>query len=180
AVANEYLAAIKRLWTHDTASFQGTFVSFTDVSRIRAASGPGRPHPPIWVGGASDAAIRRAVRFGDAWHPNRFTVSWLREDGIPRLQRAATAAGRPVPAPRPRVRVPGTDSPAPPPLRQAGTGSVEQLHEDFTQLQALGVQHVTLDWYTDDLELTRRHEWGWRMFATMAEQVFDLARETVR
>jgi len=48
------------------------------------------------------------------------------------------------------------------------------------QLQALGVRHVTLDWYTDDLELTRRHEWGWLMFATMAEKVFDLARETVR
>ena len=31
-----------------------------------------------------------------------------------------------------------------------------------------------------DLDLTRRHEWGWRMFATMAEKVFDLARETVR
>ncbi len=37
-----------------------------------------------------------------------------------------------------------------------------------------------LDSYTDDLELTRRHEWGWQMFATMAEKVFDLARETVR
>ena len=30
------------------------------------------------------------------------------------------------------------------------------------------------------LDLTRRHEWGWRMFATMAEKVFDLSRETVR
>src|SRR5262249_61429984 len=117
AVANEYLAAIKRLWTHDTASFQGTFVSFTDVSRIRAASGPGRPHPPIWVGGASDAAIRRAVRFGDAWHPNRFTVAWLREEGIPRLQRAAAEAGRPVPALCPPARCPITQSPVTHPLR---------------------------------------------------------------
>ena len=57
---------------------------------------------------------------------------------------------------------------------------MEQLHEDFTQLEALGVQHVILDWYTDDLDLTRRHEWGWRMFATMAEKVFDLSKETVR
>ena len=55
-----------------------------------------------------------------------------------------------------------------------------QLHEDFTQLEALGVRHVTLDWYADDLDLTRRHEWGWCMFATMAEKVFDLAKETVR
>jgi hypothetical protein len=40
--------------------------------------------------------------------------------------------------------------------------------------------HVTLDRYTDDVDLTRRNEWGWRMFATMAEKVFDLAGETVR
>ena len=33
---------------------------------------------------------------------------------------------------------------------------------------------------TERLELTRRHEWGWLMFATMAEKVFDLARESVR
>ena len=30
------------------------------------------------------------------------------------------------------------------------------------------------------IDLTRRHEWGWGMFATMAEQVFDLSKETMR
>ena len=180
AIADEYLAAIKALWTQENASFEGKFVSFKDVSRMRLASVPGRPHPPIWVGGASDAAIRRAVRFGDAWHPNRFSVSWLGEDGIPRLQRIAKEEGRPVPALCPRLRFRITDSPVTDADRHAGTGTLEQLHDDFGQLRALGVQHVILDWYTDDLALTRHHEWGWRMFATMAEKVFDLAKETVR
>jgi hypothetical protein len=103
-----------------------------------------------------------------------------RDEGIPRLKRVATDAGRPVPALCPRLRFRITDSPVTDPLRQAGTGTVEQLHEDFTQLEALGVRHVILDWYADDLDLTRRHEWGWRMFATMAEKVFDLSKETVR
>jgi hypothetical protein len=85
-----------------------------------------------------------------------------------------------VPALCPRLRFRITDAPVTDPLRQAGTASLDQLHEDFTQLEALGVRHVTLDWYTDDLDLTRRHEWGWRMFATMAEKVFDLVRETLR
>ncbi|MGH7342012.1 MAG: hypothetical protein ACREKH_16095, partial [Candidatus Rokuibacteriota bacterium] len=89
-------------------------------------------------------------------------------------------AGRPVPALCPRLRFRLTDATVTDPLRQAGTGTLEQLREDFTQLEALGVRHVTLDWYTDDLDLTRRHELGWRMFATMAEKVFDLSRETVR
>ena len=182
AIANEYLEAIKILWTQDNASFEGKFVSFKDVSRMRPAAvpGPDRPHPPIWVGGASDAAIRRAVRLGDAWHPNRFSLSWLREEGIPRLKRIAEEEGRTAPALCPRVRFRITDSPVTDPNRQAGTGTLAQLHEDFRQLQEVGVQHVTLDWYTDDLDLTRRHEWGWRMFATMAEKVFDLARETLR
>src|SRR5262245_45989190 len=180
AVSDEYLEAIKILWTEESASFSGTFVSFKDVSRIRPAAVAGRPHPPIWVGGASAAAIRRAVRFGDAWHPNRFSVSWLREEGIPRLRRRAEAEGRRAPALCPRVRFRITDGPVTDPDRQAGTGALAQLHRDFAQLQELGVQHVTLDWYTDDLDLTRHHPWGWRMFATMAEQVFDLARETVR
>ena len=181
AIANEYLAAIKILWTQEPASFQGEFVSFKDVSRIRTAPPrAGRPHPPIWVGGASRVAVRRAVRLGDAWHPNRFSISWLVKDGIPLLQRVAEEEGRPVPALCPRLRFRITEKPVDDPDRQAGTGSLGQLHEDFRQLQDLGVQHVTLDWYTDDLDLTRDHEWGWRMFATMAEKVFDLARETVR
>jgi len=181
AIANEYLTAIKMLWTRDNASFDGRFVSFRDVSRIHSAAwGPGRPHPPIWVGGASEAAIRRAVRFGDAWHPNRFSVAWLRDEGIPRLKQIAQEDGREVPALCPRLRFRITDSPVTTRDRQAGTGTLQQLQDDFTQLQALGVRHLTLDWYTDDLDLTRRHEWGWGMFATLAEKVVDLANETVR
>ena len=34
---------------------------------------------PIWIGGNSDAALRRAVRLGDAWHPLRFTPGWMAE-----------------------------------------------------------------------------------------------------
>jgi probable F420-dependent oxidoreductase len=179
AIANEYLAAIRALWTQENATFQGKYVSFRDVSRMRTALDTGSP-PPIWVGGASDAAIRRAVRFGDGWHPNRFSVAWLRDQGIPKLRRIAAEEDRPVPALCPRLRFRITDAPVTDPDRHAGTGTIEQVHEDFRQLEALGVQHVTLDWYTNDLELTRRHEWGWRQFAAMAEMVFDLPRETVR
>src|SRR5882672_2916709 len=96
AMTNDYLAAIKTAWTSDPASYAGPFVSFRDVS-----TGPRpirSPHPPIWVGGASDAAMRRAVRLGDAWHPIRVRIPWLRDVGLPKLREIAEKNGRPLPA----------------------------------------------------------------------------------
>ena len=51
----------------------------------------------------------------------RLVVPWLRDDGIPRLSRAAIEAGRPVPAMCPRLRFRITDAPVTDPLRPAGT-----------------------------------------------------------
>jgi probable F420-dependent oxidoreductase len=52
-----------------------------------------RPHPPLWIGGRSDAAVRRAARAGDAWHPSHLTVDELREQ-IPALRAECERAGR--------------------------------------------------------------------------------------
>ena len=81
------------LWTEDVASFDGEFVRFTDVD---TAPRPAQsPHPPIWVGGPSDAAMRRAIRYGDAWHPIRIREDWFRDEGIPRLAELADREGKP-------------------------------------------------------------------------------------
>jgi probable F420-dependent oxidoreductase len=52
-----------------------------------------RPHPPVWVGGRSEAALRRASRFGDAWHPSHLTCDELRR-WIPELRLQCEGAGR--------------------------------------------------------------------------------------
>jgi probable F420-dependent oxidoreductase len=52
-----------------------------------------RPHPPLWIGGSSDAAVRRAARAGDAWHPSHLTVGELRRQ-IPELHAECERAGR--------------------------------------------------------------------------------------
>jgi probable F420-dependent oxidoreductase len=52
-----------------------------------------RPHPPLWIGGRSDAAVRRAARAGDAWHPSHLTVGELRRR-IPELHAECERAGR--------------------------------------------------------------------------------------
>jgi probable F420-dependent oxidoreductase len=65
--ADECLEAMFTLWHDEAPSYQGEYVSFADVG-----FGPKpvqKPHPPIWFGGDSDAALRRIARFGDGWAP---------------------------------------------------------------------------------------------------------------
>jgi alkanesulfonate monooxygenase SsuD/methylene tetrahydromethanopterin reductase-like flavin-dependent oxidoreductase (luciferase family) len=153
-------------------------VSFTDVHitprPVRA------PHPPIWVGGASDEALRRAARFGDGWHPIRIRVDWLRDTGLPRLREIAATERMPTPALCPRIRLRLTGSPLTDDQRVAGEGTVEQVRADLEALQALGAQYVVLDTYADDPEATCRPETGWEMLTTVAERILDLPRETLR
>lgn len=178
AITNEYLEAIKRFWTEETASYDGKFVQFQNV---QTAPQPIRkPHPPIWVGGSSDAALRRTVRLADAWHPIRFTLPWLRDTGLPRLREVADTESRPMPALSPRIRLRLTDAAEPEEERLAGTGSIDQVRGDLAALEALGCEYVLLDTYRDDIEASKNLEEQWRMLAVMAEQVLDLDRQTVR
>ena len=178
AMSNEYLAVIKLAWTEDLASHAGRFVAFKDV---QTTPRPLRvPHPPIWIGGASDAALARAITYGEAWHPIRIRVDWLRDTGLPRLRAIARAAGKPLPALCPRIRLRVTGSPLADGERVAGEGTLDQVRADLEALQSLGAEYVLLDTYADDPEATRRPEIAWRMFTTLAEQILDLPRETLR
>lgn len=62
-ITDEAIAVIKRAWTEDTFSFHGRHFRYESV---RVTPKPvQRPHPPIWFGGFSEPAIRRAAREGD-------------------------------------------------------------------------------------------------------------------
>ena len=66
-VTDEYLALYRELWTSPDPEFQGRF---SHASGYKFSPKPvQRPGPPIWVGGHSGPAIRRAARLGDAWLP---------------------------------------------------------------------------------------------------------------
>ena len=178
AMTNEYLEAIRTLWTRDVASYTGAFVSFKDV---HTAPRPLRsPHPPIWIGGSSDAALRRAVRYGDGWHPNRVRMDWLRDTGLPKLQAVAAAEGKPVPALCPRIRLELTESPRADAERLIGQGTLDQMRKDLEALDSLGAAYVLLDSAGDDPQATRDQEPLWRMLSTLAEKVLDLPHQTLR
>ncbi len=178
AMTDDYLSAIKACWTQDVASYEGSFVRFTDV---HTAPRPLRaPHPPIWVGGASLPALRRAVLHGEAWHPIRVRIDWLRDTGLPKLREIADKEGRAIPALCPRIKFQLSDGPLPEAERGAGQGSLEQVRGDLRALEAMGAPYVLLDTYYDDPEATRSHEPAWRLLTTAAERLVDLARGTIR
>ena len=178
AVTNEYLAAVKLLWTQDVASYNGKFISFDDV---HTAPRPIQtPHPPIWVGGPSDAAMRRTVRYGDAWHPIRIQMDWFKNTGIPRLKEISDEEAKSVPELCPRIRLRLTDSPVTGSDRVVGEGDIDQIHRDLAELENLGCSYVILDTYADDLEAIKNNEISWRMLTTLAEKVLDLSNQTVR
>jgi probable F420-dependent oxidoreductase len=75
-MTDEYLAAMIELWTSDEPEYHGTYVDFDGVAF--APKPVQQPHPPIWVGGNSRAAMRRAARH-DGWYPWLITPEQLPE-----------------------------------------------------------------------------------------------------
>jgi probable F420-dependent oxidoreductase len=66
-VTDEYIHAFRELWTKENPSFDGKYCKFSDIVFIPKPVQ--QPTIPIWIGGHSKQAIRRAARLGDGWHP---------------------------------------------------------------------------------------------------------------
>ncbi|MFJ2030779.1 LLM class flavin-dependent oxidoreductase [Streptosporangium sp. NPDC087985] len=133
---------------------------------------------PIWVGGNSDAGLRRAVRLGEAWHPLRFTLPWLRE-ALDRMKAIADERQRPVPALAPRIALRLVESPITAPDRLAGEGTIDQIIDDFEQLRRLGADTVLLDPFNGDPRETCHPEVAWQALATVAAR-WDLGTAHTR
>ena len=74
---DEYLRAMKALWTQPDPVFEGEWVRFRDVKM--EPKPVQKPHIPIWIGGHSPAALRRAATLGDGYHASRRSPSQLKE-----------------------------------------------------------------------------------------------------
>jgi len=63
---DEYIDAMRALWSQSKPRFQGKYVNFSDIQAQPRPVQPGGP--PIIVGGASAAALRRAITKGQGWY----------------------------------------------------------------------------------------------------------------
>jgi probable F420-dependent oxidoreductase len=66
-LADELLVALKRIWSGSSVRLAGR--RFSAPGNTALPRPQQRPHPPLWVGGNSRRAIRRAVELGDGWLP---------------------------------------------------------------------------------------------------------------
>jgi probable F420-dependent oxidoreductase len=152
AVSDEYLRAFKELWTSDNPTFAGKFVHFSDI--LFDPKPVQKPHPPLWIGGESPPALRRAGRLGDGWYPMgsnpSFPVGTPQQlaESLQRVRRHAEQAGRDPSAiqvafspqafnARKAELQPNGD-------RRALTGNPEQIAEDIRDFEDIGVQHLML------------------------------------
>ncbi|HET8529136.1 MAG TPA: TIGR03619 family F420-dependent LLM class oxidoreductase [Gaiellaceae bacterium] len=89
-VTDEYLQAMKTIWTERTSSFNGRYVSFPETEIFPK---PKQPTLPLWVGGWTDHAAVRAGRYGEGWIPGWLSPSEMAR-GREILRGAAAEAGR--------------------------------------------------------------------------------------
>jgi alkanesulfonate monooxygenase SsuD/methylene tetrahydromethanopterin reductase-like flavin-dependent oxidoreductase (luciferase family) len=152
-LTDDYLRAVRAAWA-DEQDYRG--------GRI-----------PIWVGGNSDAGLRRAVRLGEAWHPLRFTMPWLRV-AVDRMTAFADEQRRPVPGLAPRIALRLAESPITDPRRLAGEGTIDQVLDDLAQLSLLGADTVVLDPFNGHPGETHHPEVAWQALATVSARTRHL------
>jgi probable F420-dependent oxidoreductase len=126
------------------------------IAVLKAACGPDgtgflpgpvqRPHPPLWIGGRSDAAVRRAARAGDAWHPSHLTLDELRRR-IPELHAECERAGRSadevtVTTRRRLVLAPAPGDADSERVLQGGPGAIAAT---VAELERVGVTHLIVE-----------------------------------
>jgi probable F420-dependent oxidoreductase len=152
-ITDEYLAALKTAWASDEFDFQGTGYN---ARGIRILPRPRRA-PPVWVGGNSRRAIRRAVEYGDAWSPfhnTELVASTARTalmtgdtelaEGLDYLRAHANKIGK---APPRDIVLDGMQRPTP-------EWNAQALIDQIGRLSAMG-----LTWANVHIEGRNRAEW---------------------
>jgi probable F420-dependent oxidoreductase len=147
AVTDEYIRIIDALWMQEEASFQGDRYQFEEF--YLAPRPVQQPRPPIWVGGNSRRAARRAAELADGWLPWDVTPDDVRDrlDYVRRLGLRAKPLDVVVPCGPVEITAQAVDG-----GRARFTGSREQVIEDIRAYQNAGVTGMTVSFRSRSLE----------------------------
>jgi len=144
AVTDEAIMAMRVLWREEMASFQGQFYAFSDAVFFPKPAGGG---PPLWVGGNSPQAIRRAARFGDAWVPFGIGVDDFTA-GVVALRSMATGGSIPTIAAHMRIRISTDAEPASAHL----AGRAEMIVAALERYRQAGLEYLICDFVAESVE----------------------------
>jgi probable F420-dependent oxidoreductase len=141
---DEYLRCLVAVWTEDPVEFHGDHY---DVPLSHVAPRPvQRPHPPVLVGGAAPAALRRAGRLAQGWIASASATPERIEESIEHVRAGAREAGRDPDAVHVLARavvslVEDDQGEARAPFH----GTREQVLDDLAALRGRGVTEVLVD-----------------------------------
>jgi probable F420-dependent oxidoreductase len=140
AIANEMMRVMRELWTADMPAVSGANWRFDN---LRFSPKPVQRPLPMWVGGASPGAMKRAATLGDGWHPNGLSPENYRA-GAEQIQEMATAAGRDPGKIYLSVRANIRLNPPPGATPSRFDGSSQDLVDAIGDYARVGVEHVVL------------------------------------
>lgn len=152
AVTDEYLRIFKELWTNDNPSFNGKYCSFSGINFLPKPVQ--KPHPPLWVGGESMAAVRRAAQLCDGWYPIgsnpqfRMDTPELLNEKLQRLRTEMNKFDREPGAVNLIYRTHDYDLSSGRPSetdRNFFTGSADQIASDIRRYEEIGVSYMVMD-----------------------------------
>jgi len=146
AVTDEYLQLFRELWTKESPSFQGKYYQISDSG---FEPKPVQKPLPIWIGGHTGPAIRRAAKYGDGWMPIGLRPPAIlnpEELGgkIARLRKLTVEAGRPEDAVSLTFSTGVVFNDAAGSSREMMQGRPEQIAADLRQYQDLGVSNFII------------------------------------
>ncbi len=124
---DEYLAAMRKVWTGETVEHQGDFLQWSGFQSHPTPTQ--RPHPAIWVGGTSDRAYRRVATTAEGWIAPNHTLQALR-DQLEQLHRIAEQHDR-----------------APESIRVTATWVLAKEPDAIQAYADLGVERLLVPWY---------------------------------
>ncbi len=144
AVTNEHIAILRTFWTQSAPTVSG---SHYDVSGVSISPRPLQsPHPPIWTGGVSAPALRRAAALGDGWHGVRQSPSDVARV-VTRIAALRTDAGLTMDgyAISLRAGLDVADAPFTGGARTPQRGSPDQVAADLAAYAKAGLTYLILE-----------------------------------